>query len=397
MAPTPVYIVSAARTPLGGFQGSLSSLTAIQLGSHAIKASLAKVPAIEAANVEEVFFGNVLSANLGQNPARQCALGAGLAQSTVCTTVNKVCASGMKAIILGAQTIITGNADIVVAGGTESMSNTPYYIPTARAGARYGNQQMVDGVVRDGLSDAYDNQAMGFAAEECAQDYTFSREDSDAYAIKSYQKAQEAASNKRFAEEIAPIEVSGGRGKPNVLVEVDDEPKNLNISKLKTVRPVFVPGTGTVTAANASPISDGASALVLISEAKLTELNLTPLAKIIGWGDAAKAPSKFTTAPSLALPKALKHAGLSQEQVDFFEINEAFSVVALANAKILGLDEAKVNVNGGAVALGHPLGCSGARIVTTLINVLKQREGKIGAAGICNGGGGASAIIVEAV
>jgi len=397
MAPTPVYIVSAARTPLGGFQGSLSSLTAIQLGSHAIKASLAKVPAIEAANVEEVFFGNVLSANLGQNPARQCALGAGLAQSTVCTTVNKVCASGMKAIILGAQTIITGNAAIVVAGGTESMSNTPYYIPTARAGARYGNQQMVDGVVRDGLSDAYDNQAMGFAAEECAQDYTFSREDSDAYAIKSYQKAQEAVSNKRFAEEITPIEVSGGRGKPNVFVEVDDEPKNLNISKLKTVRPVFVPGTGTVTAANASPISDGASALVLVSEAKLTELNLTPLAKIIGWGDAAKAPSKFTTAPSLAIPKALKHAGLSQEQVDFFEINEAFSVVALANAKILGLDEAKINVNGGAVALGHPLGCSGARIVTTLINVLKQREGKIGAAGICNGGGGASAIIVEAV
>ncbi|CAZ81326.1 unnamed protein product [Tuber melanosporum] len=397
MAPTPVYIVSAARTPLGGFQGSLSSLTATQLGSHAIKAALAKVPVIKAVDVEEVFFGNVLSANLGQNPARQCALGAGLAQSTVCTTLNKVCASGMKAIILGAQTIITGNADIVVAGGTESMSNTPYYIPTARSGARYGNQQMVDGVVRDGLSDAYDSQAMGFAAEECAQDYTFSREGSDAYAIKSYQKAQDAVANKRFAEEIAPIEVSGGRGKPNTLVEVDDEPKNLNISKLKTVRPVFVPGTGTVTAANASPISDGASALVLVSEAKLAELNLAPLAKIIGWGEAAKAPSKFTTAPSLAIPKALKHAGLSQEQVDFFEINEAFSVVALANVKILGLDEAKVNVNGGAVALGHPLGCSGARIVTTLINVLKQREGKIGAAGICNGGGGASSIIVEVV
>ncbi|PWW76079.1 thiolase [Tuber magnatum] len=397
MAPTPVYIVSAARTPLGGFQGSLSSLTATQLGSHAIRVALARVPAIEASSVDEVFFGNVLSANLGQNPARQCALGAGLAQSTVCTTVNKVCASGMKAIILGAQTIITGSADIVVAGGTESMSNTPYYIPTARSGARYGNQQMVDGVVRDGLSDAYDNQAMGFAAEECAQDYTFSREDSDTYAIKSYQRAQEAVANKCFAEEIAPIEVSGGRGKPNVLVEVDDEPKNLNISKLKTVRPVFVPGTGTVTAANASPISDGASALVLVSEAKLAELNLAPLAKIIGWGEAAKAPSKFTTAPSLAIPKALKHAGLSQEQIDFFEINEAFSVVALANAKILGLEEAKVNVNGGAVALGHPLGCSGARIVTTLISVLKQRGGRIGAAGICNGGGGASSIIVEAV
>ncbi|KAH0608518.1 uncharacterized protein H6S33_001652 [Morchella sextelata] len=390
-----VYIVAAARTPLGGFQGSLASLTATQLGAHAIKSALAKVPEIDPSAVEEVFMGNVLSANLGQNPARQCAIGAGLKDTTVCTTVNKVCASSLKAIILGAQTILTGCADIVVAGGTESMSNTPYYIPTARSGARYGNQQMVDGVVRDGLSDAYDNQAMGFAAEKCANDYTFTREDQDTYAINSYQKAQAAVANGLFKEEIAPIEVSGGRGKPNKVVDCDDEPKNLNAEKLKTVRPVFI-ATGTVTAPNASPISDGASAVVLVSVATLKSLNLTPLAKILGWGEAAKQPSEFTTAPSLAIPKALKHAKVSQEQVDYYEINEAFSVVALANLKILGIDAEKVNVNGGAVALGHPLGCSGARIVTTLINVLKQKGAKIGAAGICNGGGGASAIVIEA-
>jgi acetyl-CoA C-acetyltransferase len=371
-------------------------LTAVQLGTHAIKSALARVPAIEASKVEEVFFGNVLSANLGQNPARQCAIGAGLSDTTVCTTVNKVCASGLKAIILGAQTILTGGADIVVAGGTESMTNTPYYIPSARSGARYGNQTLVDGVVRDGLSDAYDGQAMGFAAEECALDYTFSREDQDNYAINSYQKAQEAVAKGAFKDEIAPIEVSGGRGKPNKLVDVDDEPKNLNIEKLKSVRPVFIPSGGTVTAPNASPISDGASAVVLVSAATLTSLKLTPIAKILGWGEAAKAPSKFTTAPSLAIPKALKHAGVTQEQVDYYEINEAFSVVALANLKILGIEAEKVNVNGGAVALGHPLGCSGARIVTTLAHVLKQRRGKIGAAGICNGGGGASAIVIEA-
>ncbi|KAL7269462.1 erg10, acetyl-CoA C-acetyltransferase [Rhizina undulata] len=390
-----VYIVSAVRTPLGGFQGSLASLNAVQLGSHAIKAALARVPAIQPAAVEEVFFGNVLSANLGQNPARQCARGAGLADETVCTTVNKVCASALKAIILGAQTIITGNADIVVAGGTESMTNAPYYIPTARGGARYGHKELIDGVVRDGLSDAYDNKAMGFAAEECAAGHGFSREDQDEYAIASYKKAQTALADGAFKDEIAPIEVSGGRGKPNKVIDQDDEIKNLNIEKLKAVKPVFIPNGGTVTAPNASPISDGASAVVLVSAAKLAELNLTPIAKILGWGDAATAPVKFTTAPALAIPKALKHAGVTQEQVDFFEINEAFSVVALANLKLLEIDETKVNVNGGAVALGHPLGASGARIVTTLLSVLKQRNGKIGAVGICNGGGGASALVLE--
>lgn len=324
----------------------------------------------------------------------------------------------MKAIILGAQTILTGCADIVIAGGTESMTNAPYYIPSARSGARYGNQSMIDGIVRDGLSDAYDNQAMGFAAEECANDHSFDREQQDAYAIKSYQKAQEAVANGNFKEEIAPIEVSGGRGKPNKLVDIDDEPKNvclsshlllsfslsihffnthqqLNIEKLKAVRPVFIPSGGTVTAPNASPISDGACAVVLVSAATLSALKLTPIAKILGWGESAQAPSKFTTSPSLAIPKALKHAGITKDQVDYYEINEAFSVVALANLKLLGIDAEKVNVNGGAVALGHPLGCSGARIVTTLVNVLKQRGGKIGAAGICNGGGGASAMIIE--
>jgi len=397
MPATPeVYIVSAVRTPLGGFQGSLASLTATQLGSHAIKSALAKVPAVEPSAVEEVFFGNVLSANLGQNPARQCSIGAGIPDTAVCTTVNKVCASGLKAIILGAQTIMTGNAEIVVTGGTESMTNTPYYFPQARGGARYGHKEMIDGVVRDGLSDAYDNKAMGFAAEECAKDHGFSREDQDEYAIRSYQKAQEALKNGLFKEEIAPIEVSGGRGKPNKVIDADDEVPNLNVDKLKSVRPVFIPNGGTVTAPNASPINDGAAAVVLVSASKLKELNLKPIAKILGWGEAAQAPIKFTTTPALAIPKALKHAGVTKEQVEFYEINEAFSVVALANLKLLGLDAAKVNVNGGAVALGHPLGCSGARIVTTMINVLKQKSAKIGAVGICNGGGGASAMIIEA-
>ncbi|KAA8905491.1 Thiolase, N-terminal domain-containing protein [Sphaerosporella brunnea] len=390
-----VYIVSAVRTPIGGFQGSLASLSATQLGSHAIKAAVEKA-GIKSTDVEEVFFGNVLSANLGQNPARQCALGAGLPDSTVCTTVNKVCASGMKAVILAAQTIMTGNASVVVAGGTESMSNVPYYLPTARGGARFGHKEIVDGVLKDGLTCAYDNKHMGLAAEQCASDHTFSREDQDEYAIASYNKAQAALAADLFKDEIAPIEVSGGRGKPNKLVDSDDEIKNLNVEKLKAIKPAFIPNGGTVTAPNASPINDGASALVLVSAEKLKELDLTPLAKIKGWGDAAHAPINFTTAPALAIPKALKHAGVKQDQVDFFEINEAFSVVALANLKLLGLDKEKVNVHGGAVAIGHPLGCSGARVITTLVHVLKHKGGKIGCAGICNGGGGASAIVVEA-
>ncbi|KAH8764806.1 Thiolase, N-terminal domain-containing protein [Diaporthe sp. PMI_573] len=392
----PVYIASVARTPVGSFLGSLSSKTAVQLGSHAIKAAVERVPEIKPQDVEEVFFGNVLSAGVGQNPARQCAINAGLDEATVATTVNKVCASGMKAIILGAQTIMTGNASIVVAGGTESMSNTPHYLPNLRTGVKYGDAGLIDGVQKDGLRDAYGKQElMGMQGELCASTHELTREQQDEYAIKTYQKAQAATEAGVFKAEIAPVEVSGGRGKPNVTVDRDEEVKNLNIDRLKSARPVFIPGTGTVTAANASPINDGASAVVLVSEAKLKELGIKPIAKILGWGDAAHAPEKFTTAPSLAIPKAIKHAGLTADNVDFYEINEAFSVVALANIKLLGLDPEKVNVFGGSVAIGHPLGCSGARIITTLTTVLKEKKAKIGCAGICNGGGGASALVIE--
>jgi acetyl-CoA C-acetyltransferase len=333
---------------------------------------------------------------VGQNPARQCAINAGLDEATVATTVNKVCASGMKAIILGAQTIMTGNASIVVAGGTESMSNTPHYLPNLRTGVKYGDAGLIDGVQKDGLRDAYGKQElMGMQGELCASTHELTREQQDEYAIKTYQKAQAATEAGVFKAEIAPVEVSGGRGKPNITVDRDEEVKNLNIDRLKSARPVFIPGTGTVTAANASPINDGASAVVLVSEAKLKELGIKPIAKILGWGDAAHAPEKFTTAPSLAIPKAIKHAGLTADNVDFYEINEAFSVVALANIKLLGLDPEKVNVFGGSVAIGHPLGCSGARIITTLTTVLKEKKAKIGCAGICNGGGGASALVIE--
>ncbi|KAK7523012.1 acetyl-CoA C-acetyltransferase-like protein [Phyllosticta citriasiana] len=339
----------------------------------------------------------LIANSLGQNPARQCAIGAGLPEATVATTVNKVCASSLKAIILGAQTILTGNAEIVVAGGTESMSNVPHYLPNLRTGAKFGDQKLVDGVLKDGLTDVYKTEHMGIQAEECAQDYSFNREEQDDYCIRSYKKANAAQEAGLFSTEIAPIEVSGGRGKPNVVVDKDDEPKNFNESKTKSLKPVFIPGTGTVTAANASPLSDGAAAVVLASEAAVKAHGLKPIAKIRGWGDAAQNPSKFTTAPALAIPKALKHAGVEQSAVDFFEINEAFSVVALANMKLLGITEDKVNVHGGAVALGHPLGGSGARIVTTLLGVLREKKGKIGAAGICNGGGGASALVVESL
>lgn len=312
------------------------------------------------------------------------------------TTVNKVCASGMKAIILGAQTIMTGNADIVVAGGTESMSNTPHYLQNLRTGVKYGDGSLVDGVQKDGLRDAYGKQElMGMAAELCSSTHELSREAQDEYAIKAYQKAQAATEAGVFKDEIVPIEVAVGRGKPPVKVERDEEVKNLNVDKLKSARPVFIPGSGTVTAPNASPINDGAAAVVLVSEAKLKELGIKPIAKILGWGDAAHAPERFTTAPALAIPKAIKHAGLNAEQVDFYEINEAFSVVALANIKLLNLDAEKVNVFGGSVAIGHPLGCSGARIIATLTTVLKEKKAKIGCAGICNGGGGASALVIE--
>ncbi len=313
----------------------------------------------------------------------------------MCTTVNKVCASGLKAIILGAQTIITGNASIVVAGGTESMSNTPHYLPSLRTGTKYGNTTIIDGVLNDGLTDAYgQKEHMGLQGELCSQDHSITRELQDEYAIKTYQKAQ-AATEAGLFKEIAPVEVSGGRGKPSIKVDRDDEVKNLNIDKLKTVRPAFKPNGGTVTAANAAPINDGAAAVVLVSEAKLKELGIKPIAKILGWGDAAREPERFTTAPALAIPKAIKHAGLTEKDIDYYEINEAFSVVALANIKLLNLDPEKVNVFGGSVAIGHPLGCSGARILTTLTTVLREKKGKIGCAGICNGGGGASALVIE--
>ncbi|KAI9812470.1 MAG: erg10, acetyl-CoA C-acetyltransferase [Pycnora praestabilis] len=293
---------------------------------------------------------------------------------------------------------MTGNADIVVAGGAESMSNTPHYLPVLRNGAKYGDQTLVDGVLKDGLTDAYGKKEhMGVQAEECASDHEFNREQQDDYAIRSYKKAQEAQKNGWFTSEITPVEVSGGRGKPNIKVDKDDEAKNLNEDKLRAMKPAFQPSNGTVTAPNASPLSDGASALVLVSEAKLKELNLKPIAKILGWGDAAHKPSKFTTAPALAIPKALKHAKVDKKDIDAFEINEAFSVVALANMKLLGVEEDKVNLHGGAVALGHPLGASGARIVTTLLGVLREKKGKLGCVGICNGGGGASALVLESL
>ncbi|KAI6251034.1 hypothetical protein HI914_00338 [Erysiphe necator] len=398
MMASPVYVVSAVRTPVGSFLGSLSSLSATELGSLAVKAALEKIPEINPHQVDEVFFGNVLSANLGQNPSRQCAILAGLSESTVCTTVNKVCASGLKAVILGAQTILTGNAEIVVAGGTESMSNVPHYHPNLRMGTKYGNQTLVDGILKDGLTDAYGNKEhMGLAGEECALTHSISREEQDNYAIESYQRAQMSHEKGYFKNEIVPVTVTGGRGKPSIIITTDDEVKNLNIEKLRAMRPAFKSDSGTITAPNAAPINDGASALVLVSEQKMKELNLKPLAKILGWGEAADTPKKFTTAPALAIPKALNHAKINASNVDFYEINEAFSVVALANMKILGLDASRVNVHGGSVAIGHPLGCSGARILTTLINVLRQQNGKIGVAAICNGGGGASALVIESL
>ncbi|CAG8500808.1 24269_t:CDS:2 [Cetraspora pellucida] len=392
-----VYIAAFARTPLGGFNGSLASLSATKLGSIAIEAALKKAN-IDPNKVEEVFFGNVLSANLGQNPARQAALGAGIPDTVVATAVNKVCASAMKAVIMGAQTIITGCADIVVAGGCESMTNTPYYVPKARFGYKYGDQTLVDGIVKDGLTDVYNNYLMGMAAEECATEHGISREEQDEFAISSYQRAQAAFADKHYADEIVPVTVSGGRGKPDKVITQDDEIINLNADKLRTVRPAFKSENGTVTAPNSSPLSDGAAAIVLISGEKAHELGVKVIAKISGWGDAAQKPAKFTTSPSLAIPKALKHAGnIPINQVEYFEINEAFSVVALANMKLLDLPKEKVNVFGGAVAMGHPLGCSGARIICTLISVLKNKGGKIGCAGVCNGGGGASAIVIELV
>ncbi|KAM3419887.1 hypothetical protein BST61_g3211 [Cercospora zeina] len=391
--PKPVYILSATRTPVGAFQGSLGSQTAIELGATAIKAAVERA-GIKPEEVQEVFFGNVLQANLGQNPARQCTIFAGLPESTEATTINKVCASSIKAMSLAAATILTGEADVIVAGGTESMSNTPHYLQVLRNGAKFGDQTLVDGVLKDGLTDVYKNEHMGLQGEECADDHGFSREDQDEYAIRSYKKAIAATEAGWFKEEITPVTIKGSRGKPDTVVDKDDEPKKFNEEGTKKLRSAFKKD-GTVTAANASPLSDGAAATVLASEEYVQKHGLKPIAKILGWGDAAQNPSKFTTAPALAVPKALKHAGIKQEDVDAFEINEAFSVVALANMKLLGVTEDKVNLHGGAVALGHPLGASGARIVSTLLGVLREKKSKIGVAGICNGGGGASAIVIE--
>ncbi|KAJ3163063.1 erg10, acetyl-CoA C-acetyltransferase [Geranomyces michiganensis] len=390
-----VFIVAAVRTPIGSFGGSLASLSATQLGSIAIKGALERGN-IPAAKVDEVFFGNVLSANLGQNPARQAAIGAGLPNTVPCTTVNKVCASGAKAIIFASQSILLGNADLVVAGGMESMSNVPYYLPQQRWGSKYGHQQIQDGVLKDGLTDVYNDYPMGVAAELCASEHSISREEQDEYAIASYQKAQKATAAGKFAHEIIPVEIAGARGKPGKTITTDDEAANLNIDKLRAMKPAFQPVGGTVTAPNSSPLNDGAACVILISGKLLRELNLTPLARVRGWGDAAREPERFTIAPTLAIPKALAHAGnLSIEDIDVYEINEAFSVVAIANQRNLKIDPTKINRFGGAVALGHPLGCSGARIVATLISSLKESGGKLGCAGICNGGGGASSIVIE--
>jgi len=389
-----VYILAALRTPLGSFGGKLSGLSATELGSIAIKGALAKsgVP-LEA--VQEVFMGNVLSANLGQAPARQASIGAGIGYSVPCTTINKVCASGMKAVMLGAQTIQLGINEVVIAGGMESMSNVPYYVPKARFGYKYGNAELSDGLVRDGLFEVYYKFPMGNCAEHTAKEMKISREEQDAYAIQSYRRAAAAWESGAFAEEIVPVELQGRKGETVVITE-DEEYTNVVFDKIPSLKPVFDPN-GTVTAANASTMNDGAAALVLASKDAVEKYGWKPIAKIRGYADAATDPLWFTTAPALAIPKALARAGLSAQEVDYYEINEAFAAVALANQRELGLDNERLNVFGGAVALGHPLGASGARILSTLCTVLHKKEGKIGVAGICNGGGGASALVLEKV
>lgn len=388
-----VVIVSVARTPIGSFMGSLSGIPAPKLGAVAIKGALDKIN-LDPNLVEEVFMGNVVSAGLGQAPARQAAMFAGIPDTVPCTTVNKVCASGMKSIMLGAQTIALGDADIVVTGGMENMSSIPHYYH-ARKATKFGPAKMEDGMQKDGLVDVYDQVAMGVCADACATEYEFSREDQDAYAIQSYNRSAEAWNAGKFADEVVPVEIPQRRGEPIIMTE-DEEYKNVKMEKIPALRAAFTK-EGTVTAANASTINDGGAALVLMSVEKANELGLEPIAKIKSYADAAQEPKWFTTAPAKALPKALDKAGISLDDVDYFELNEAFSVVGLANMKILGLDNDKVNVNGGAVSLGHPLGVSGARIIIALTSILKQNNAKIGAAGICNGGGGASAMVIESI
>ncbi|MDG2263611.1 MAG: acetyl-CoA C-acyltransferase [Flavobacteriales bacterium] len=389
-----VVIVSAVRTPMGSFGGCLSSVSATKLGSVAIKGAMEKA-GIDNRIVNEVFMGNVLQANLGQAPARQAAIFAGLSKDVPCTTINKVCSSGMKSIMIAAQTILSGDNDVVIAGGMENMSSVPHYMDKSRTGQKLGDMKLIDGLVKDGLTDVYGRVHMGVCAETCAKDMEFSREEQDSFAIESYNRSSQSWKDGKFANEIVPVEVPQRRGDALIISE-DEEYKNVRMEKIPALRPVF-DKEGTITAANASTLNDGASALVLMSAEKAAELNITPLAKIRSYADAAQEPEWFTTAPAKALPIALGKAGLSTSDVDYYELNEAFSVVGLANMKILDLDASTVNVNGGAVSLGHPLGSSGSRIIVTLINVLKQNNGKIGAAGICNGGGGASAIVIELV
>jgi acetyl-CoA C-acetyltransferase len=387
-----VYIISAARTPIGSFGGKLSGFTATQLGSLAIKGALEKA-GVDAQEVQEVYMGNVVSAGLGQAPARQAALGAGIGENVPCTAINKVCSSGMKSVMIAAQSIMVGVQDVIVAGGMESMSNIPYYIPKARYGYKYGHGEMLDGLVKDGLWEAYHEFPMGNCADNTAKEMGITREAQDEYAIKSYQRSAAATEAGKFNEEIIPVAIPQRKGDPIMMTE-DEEFKNVVFEKIPKLRPVFSK-EGTVTAANASTINDGASAMVLMSKKKADELGVKPIAKIIGMGDAAQEPLWFTTAPSKAIPIAMDMAGVKHEDVDFYEVNEAFSAVAIANNMELGLDPEKVNVNGGAVALGHPLGASGNRILTTLCHVLHQNDAKIGVAGICNGGGGASAMVIE--
>ncbi len=387
-----VYIVSAVRTPLGSFGGILSGFTAPELGSFAIKGALEKA-GLDANQVNEVFMGNVCSANLGQAPARQAAIKAGIGVNVPCTTVNKVCASGMKSVMFAAQNIMLGINDIAVAGGMESMSNIPYYIPKARWGHKYGGGELVDGLEKDGLRDAYNQSAMGICADNTATKYSITREDQDNYAIGSYQKAAATTKAGKFKEEIVAVSVPQ-RKKDPILVSEDEEFKKVKFDKIPNLRAAFTKD-GTVTAANASTINDGAACLILASEEKVKELGLKPLAEIVSFADAAHEPEWFTTAPTKAAPLALKRAGMTLNDVDFFEVNEAFSVVALAFNKVMEIDPAKANVFGGAVSIGHPLGASGARILTTLNNVLHQNEGEVGLAAICNGGGGASAMVIK--
>jgi len=388
-----VYIVSAVRTAIGSFGGTLKDVPATKLGAMAIKAAIEK-GGIQPGQVEEVLMGCVLQANLGQAPARQAAKYAGLPDKVICTTVNKVCASGMKAVAQGAQSIMLGDADIIVAGGMENMSSVPFYVENLRWGNKYGDTKLIDGLAKDGLTDCYHGYAMGCAADLTAVEHKISREEQDAFAIESYTRSQNAWKNGKFKDEVIAIEVPSR--KETIKFEKDEEPWNVKFDKIPELKPAFGKD-GTVTAANASTMNDGAAALVLMSKEKADELKIKPIAKIISYADAEQAPEKFTTTPSLAVPKAVKKAKLKMSDIEYYELNEAFSVVGVANIKLMNLDPAKVNVNGGAVSIGHPLGASGARIIISLINVLKQNKGKYGAAGICNGGGGASAMVIENV